>query len=145
MKTSRSLIALALSFAASLCTAQDKAPDTRVKVEVLLTAEHAPESMKAGSRADLVIVLSSVKTKAGKARYSTKPLAPGAEVASVKRAEGKAGDPGSAVTVELLVTKEQATKVEKVKTQTVTIAEGGRTTERPVPLRLEPAKPAKAD
>jgi hypothetical protein len=116
-------------------------------VEIHLSAEHAPEAVKANTRADLMYVVSSAKSKAGKVAYSTKRLFDDLEVVSVKREE-KPANPDKAVLVELQVTKERAAKIEKLKTQEVLIAEsvgkGKPTTKRrPVPLRLEPAKPAK--
>jgi hypothetical protein len=127
-------------------SAQEQGKAARVKVEIHLAAEHAPDSIKAGATADLKFVLSSVKTK-GKVMYRTKGLADGVEVVAVKRQE-KPADPNKAVLVELRVTKEQAAKIEKAKVHTVTVVEsepGGKvvSTKRPVPLRLEPVKAAK--
>jgi hypothetical protein len=123
---------------------QEKAQE--VKVEVYLSAEHAPEALKAGSRADLKMVLSKVATKTGKVAYSTGPLADGVEVVSVKREE-KPKDPDKAVLVELRATKAQAEKIERAKERLVTVREtdGGTTVikKRPIPLRLELVKPAK--
>jgi hypothetical protein len=125
---------------------QEKAPAARVKVEVHLSADHAPEAIKANSRADLVYVQSSAKTSKGKVLYNTRPVARDVEVVSVKR-EKKPADPARAVRVELRVTKEQAAKIEKMKTLVVTVVEteGGKsvTKKRPVTLRLEPARRAK--
>jgi hypothetical protein len=145
MKLSHCLAAVA---AAAVCLApspgQEKAQETKVKVEVHLAAEHAPEALKAGSRADLKMVLGSAKTKTGKATYSTSPLADGVEVVSVKR-EKKPADPDKAVLVELRTTKAHAEKIERAKARLVTVVEsdGGKpvSRKRPVPLRLELAKP----
>ncbi len=139
---------LAAVIAAAVCLApspgQEKAQEAKVKVEVHLAAEHAPEALKAGSRADLRMVMGSTKTKTGKVTYSTRPLADGVEVVSVKR-EQKPADPDKAVLVELRATKPQAEKIEKVKAHLVTVVEsdGGKpvSRKRPVPLRLELAKP----
>lgn len=125
---------------------QDKAPADRVKVEVHLSAEHAPETIKAKTRADLVYVQSSTKINKGKVvLYNTRPLAMDVEVVSVKR-EKKPADPARAVLVELRVTNEQATKIEKMKALLVTVVEreDGKvvTRKRPVTLRLEPARRA---
>jgi hypothetical protein len=113
---------------------------------VQLSVEHAPEGLKADSRADLKMVLSSAKTKTGKVMYSTSPLAEGVEVVAVNRKE-KPKDPDQAVLVELRVTTAQAEKIEAAKARLVTIVEtsGGKsaTKQRPVPLRLELVKPTK--
>lgn len=144
----RCLAALALVGAACLTssTAQEKAQEAKVKVDVHLSVEHTPEGLKAGSRADLKMVLSSVKSKTGKVLYRTSSLADGVEVVAVKR-EQKPADPHKAVQVELRATKAQAEKIEKAKSQLVTVteSEGGKivTSQRPVPLRLELLAPAK--
>lgn len=62
--------------------AASRAEDDGFPHQVVSTAEHAPESLKAGSKADFVTALSSVKTKSGKAFSSTSALAPWAEVAA---------------------------------------------------------------
>jgi hypothetical protein len=144
----RHLSALIIAVAACLATssAQEKAEAAKVKVEIHLSAEHAPEGLKAGARANLRFVTSSTRTKTGRAVHSTRPLVDDVEVAAVKREE-KPADPARAVLVELSVTKAQAEKVEKAKEQVVTVveSEGGKvvTKKRPIPLRLELAKPAK--
>jgi hypothetical protein len=126
--------------------AQEKAPAASVKVEVPLSAEHAPEAIRANTRADLVYVASTTRFGTGKVLYTTRPIVRDVEVVSVKR-EKKPADPARAVLVELRVTKEQAAKIEKMKTLLVTVVEreGGKpvTKKRPLTLRLEPAKPAK--
>lgn len=139
----------AVAFAAAWLAAspgQEKAQEARVKVEVYLPAEHAPEGLKAGARADLKMVLSSAKSKTGKVACSTRPLADGVEVVSVKR-EQKPKDPDKAVLVELRATKAQAEKIERAKERLVTVIEsdGGKAVakKRPIPLRLELVKPAK--
>ena len=93
----------------SAAATQEKVEAAKVKVEVHLSAEHAPEAIKVKSRVDLVYVKSAIKTRTGKAKYMTAPLAKDAEVASIKREKNPA-DPAKAVRVELLVTKEQAAK-----------------------------------
>jgi hypothetical protein len=126
--------------------AQQQPAAVRVKVEVHLAAEHVPETIKANSRADLVYVQSSVKSRNGKILYNTRRVAADVEVVSVKR-EKKPADPARAVLVELRVTKEQAAKIEKMKTRVVTVVEreDGKsvTKKQPVTLRLEPAPPTK--
>ncbi len=127
--------------------AQEKAVPGKVKVAIQLAAEHAPEAVKANNRANLMFVVSSVKSRTGKVVYSTKRVFDGVEVVSVKR-EAKPADPEKAVFVELQVTREQAEKIEKLKSQFVTISgtddSGKRFTKmRPVPLRLEPASRSK--
>src|SRR5262249_43557863 len=128
----------------SAAATEEKVEAAKVKVEVHLSAEHAPEAIKVKSRVDLVYVKSAIKTRTGKAKYMTAPLAKDAEVASIKREKNPA-DPAKAVRVELLVTKEQAARIEKMKKRVVTVveSEGGKavTKKRPVPLRLELAKP----
>jgi hypothetical protein len=110
---------------------------------VYLAAEHAPEGLKAGSKANLVMVTGSAKLKGGKTFYTTKPVADGVEVVSVKR-EKKPESPEKAVLVELKAMKDQAAKIEKVKAAIVTIVErGGVARKGPVPLRLELVKPKK--
>jgi hypothetical protein len=128
-------------------SAQEKAGEERVKVEVYLSAEHAPEGLKAGARADLVMVLGKTMTKDGKlVSYRIAPLAGGAEVVSVKREE-KPANPARAVRAELRVTKQQTARIETAKGRLVTVveSEGGKpvTKKRPVPLRLELVKPMK--
>ena len=125
---------------------QEKGDNEKAKVEVALAAQHVPEGLKAGSRADLLMVLSTIVAPSGLTSMRTAPLAAAAEVLSVKREE-KPADPLKAVVVELRVTKEQAAKIEKIKTHLVTVVErkDGKIhkTKRPVLLRLELAKPAK--
>jgi hypothetical protein len=135
------LLAVAVCLSAS--AAREKPAEPKTTVKVYLAAEHAPEGLKAGSRANLMMVTSSARTKGGKVSYSTKPLAPDVEVVSVKR-EKKPESPDKAVLVELKATKDQAAKIEKVKTTLVTIAESGGTVRKaPIPLRLELLPPAK--
>lgn len=128
----------------SSATSQEKADEAQVTVAVHLSAEHAPEGLKMGVRADLMMVLGSVKAKKGKAMYQTKLLVSGATVVSIKREE-KPVDPTRAVAVELSVPKAQAEKIEKAKTGFVDVVEfeGGKavTKKRPIPLRLELPKP----
>jgi hypothetical protein len=130
----------------AVSAAQQKDKEAKVKVEIHLSAEHAPKGLKAGDRADLSYVVSSVKTKSGKAIYNTKPLAEGVEVVAVKRQE-KPADPAKAVLVELNITKAQADKIDKVKATGVDVVESDNgkpvTKKRPIPLRLELLKPKK--
>jgi hypothetical protein len=146
MSVRRLLPPLAVVLCIPAHAAQEKAPEARVKVEVHLAAEHAPEAIKANTRADLVYVASTTKFGTGRVVHNTRPIARDVEVVSVKR-EKKPADPARAVLVELRVTKEQAAKIEKMKTLLVTVveSEGGKpvTKKRPVTLRLEPAKRAK--
>src|SRR5262249_49587173 len=116
VKLRHNLVALAAAAAAWL--APSTAQEAKVNVKVHLAAEHAPEGLKAGARADLKMVLSSAKTKTGKVTYRTSPLAEGVEVVSVKREE-KPKDPDKAVLVELLVTKAQAEKIREAKARLV--------------------------
>jgi hypothetical protein len=139
-----SLGTLALLVAAGL--AQDKVPE-RTKVEPSLAAEHVPNGLKAGTRVDLNMVTATTIRANGFVAYSTTALAPDVEVTSVTKLE-KPKAPEEAVKVELLVTKEQAARIEKAKAQLVTVVErvpGGKpkTTQKSVPLRLEVPKPDK--
>jgi hypothetical protein len=135
------LLAVAVCLAPS--AAREKPAEPKTNVKVYLSAEHAPEGLKAGSRANLVMVTGSAKTKGGKAIYMTKPVADGVEIVSFKR-EKKPESPDKAVLVELKATKDQAAKIEKMKTTIVTIAESGGTVRKaPIPLRLEVVKPEK--
>ena len=63
--------------------AQDKTKPAGVKVQLHLAGEHVPPGLKAGDRADVGYVASSVITKTGKAMYNVKAIAKGVEVASV--------------------------------------------------------------
>jgi hypothetical protein len=139
------VVADSLAVLLSPAAAQQNAKEDKVKVEIHLSAEHAPEAIKANARADLVYVKSSTKIP-GKVMYNTTPIAKGVEVVSVKR-EQKSADPNKAVLVELRVAKEQAARIEKMKKHVVTVVEreGGKTVtkKRPVTLRLEPASQAK--
>src|SRR5262249_20941019 len=129
------LLIVAVCLATS--TAREKPAEPPATVKVYLAAEHAPEGLKAGSKANLVMVTGSTKVKGRKPFYKTSPVADGVEVVSVKR-DKKPESPDKAVLVELKATKDQAAKIEKVKAAIVTIVEaGGVTRKAPVPLRLE--------
>lgn len=123
-------------------SAREKPAGPKANVTVYLAAEHAPDGLKAGLRANLVMVTGSART-GKKVIYMTKPVAEGVEVVSVKR-EKKPASPDKAVLVELKATKDQADKIEKVKAAIVTITEPGGTVRKgPVPLRLELPKAGK--
>jgi DNA replicative helicase MCM subunit Mcm2 (Cdc46/Mcm family) len=138
---------MSLALAAACCPgAAASSPggaDNR-KVEVALAAEHA-RGVRPGDRVDLLQVVGAVTTATGRTSYSTSTVVRGVEVASVQRAENPP-DPARAVRVELLLTPEQAAKVERLKAARVEVAEtrpGGarETVKRPVTFRLEPSKP----
>src|SRR5262245_21934541 len=116
------LTVVALAALSAALPAQEKGNDEKPKVEVALAAQHVPDGLKAGSRADLVMVVSTTVTATGLATVRTAPLAAGTEVLSVKREE-KPADPLKAVLLELGVTKEQAAKIEKAKLHMVSVVE----------------------
>jgi uncharacterized protein (TIGR03067 family) len=127
---------IAAIVAASAAQHSDK--EDKVKVQVSFSAQHVPAELKAGSRADLVMVVSMMIAPSGLTNMRTAPVAAATEVVSVKREETSA-DPLKAVQVELRVTKEQAEKIEKIKERRVKVRERGSGVlkEVPIPLRLE--------
>jgi hypothetical protein len=143
MKPTHFLAALfAVAVCLSLSAADEKPAEPKATVKVFLAAEHAPDGLKAGSQANLVMVRAATK-RAGKFYYATSSLAPDVEIVSVKR-EKKPESPDKAVLVELKATKEQAAKIERAKGTLVTIRErGGVVRKAPVPLRLELIAPKK--
>src|SRR5262249_55167813 len=106
MKPTHCLAALlAVALCLSLSAAREKPAEPPPTVKVYLAAEHAPEGLKAGSKANLVMVTGSVVLKGRKPFYKTTPVAEGVEVVSVKR-EKKPESPDKAVLVELKATKD---------------------------------------
>lgn len=138
---------IGLVAALGLVRAQDKKADDRVKVQVLLATEHVPKDLKAGTRADLKMVTGKIVAPNGPTLYMTKLVAAGVEVASVAPVD-KPATPEAAVKVQLLVAKDLAGKVEKIRDHMVTVVErqGDGTVVRkkqPVTLRLELPKAEK--
>jgi hypothetical protein len=130
------ILALVLNGAA---TGQEKAT-----IEVYFATEHVSESLKAGAQVDLKRVSGKTVTPNGKVTYSTDTLASNIEVASITIVE-KPKSPEQAVKVELRVTKDQAAKIERAKTQLVTTMEtaaDGRveSKKKPITFRLEQTK-----
>ena len=120
---------------------KDKKGDDRVKVEILLATEHVPKDLKAGTRVDLKMVTGKTVGPKGLAVYSTSQVAADLEVASVAPVE-KPANPEAAVRVNLLVPKDLAAKVEKVRdTMVMTVERQADGTvvskKKSVPLRLE--------
>jgi hypothetical protein len=138
----RVLIALiGLVAMVGLGRAEDKKADDRVKVEILLATEHLPDGLKEGTRVDLKMVTGKTVAPRGLTLYNTSLVAADVEVASVTTVE-KPETPEAAVKVQLLVPKDLAEKVEKIRDKKVTVVEsqGNGTVERkqkPVTLRLE--------
>ena len=124
-----------------LTLAQDKKADDRVKVEVFLATEHVPKGLKAGTRADLMMVAGKTVAPNGATAYTTTPVAADVEVASVANVD-KPATPEAAVRVQLLVAKDMAEKVEKTRDRMVTVVEkqadgSVASKKKPVILRLE--------
>ncbi len=141
------LAGVGLVAAAGLAPAQDKKADDRVKVEVLLAAEHVPQGLKAGARADLKRVMSKIVAPNGLTAYRTALVAADVEVVSVTPVD-KPATPEAAVRVQLLVAKELAERVEKARGRMVTVVErrgdgGVERKTKPATLRLELPKPDK--
>lgn len=118
--------------------------DETSTIEVFLSAEHLASNLKAGAKANLLIVLGKTVAPNGKVAYSTSTLAPGVEIASIAKVE-KPKSPEQAIKVELRVAKDQAAKVERATSRLVNTVEStpGAQPERkqkPVTLRLEPVK-----
>ncbi|MFT3883013.1 MAG: hypothetical protein QM703_25590 [Gemmatales bacterium] len=135
---------LLVSFIISTMVAVGVAEDP-VKVEVFFSKEHVPADLKAGEKVDLKQVVSSKITGDGSLRYTTSMLAPNIEVVSVTKEE-KPKEPWLAISVILLVSKEQAKEIERAKSTMVPFtgkdANGKRVTkQRPVPMRIERGKP----
>lgn len=113
-------------------------------VEILLGAEHSPEGLKSGDKVDLKIVTG--KAGIGKRTiYMTQTIAVGLEVRRLVMLE-KPDEHGRSIRVELTATAAQAKTVEKAKAQVATLVEtvpgeGTTTARRPVPFRIERAKP----
>jgi hypothetical protein len=119
----------------------DKKADDRVKVEILLATENVPKDLKAGARVDLKVVTGKTVTPRGVTSLSTMLVAADVEVASVKLLE-KPDSPEAAVRVNLLVAKDLAAKVEKVRDTKVRVVEAqsdGTVVRKMIPptLRLE--------
>jgi hypothetical protein len=119
----------------------------KATVEVYFAAEHVPQGLKAGDRADLHRVNGKTVTGTGKVSYTVAPVAPDVEVVSVTRAD-KPKAPEQAVKAVLRVTKSQAALIERAKAQLVTERQtkpdgGVKTEQKPVTFRLEPANPGK--
>ena len=140
---------LVIAALAALClhpaVAQEKGTEERTTVEIRLSKEHVPSSLKVGSRADLVMVQSSAKLKKGVVKYRTTPLAIGVEVVKIATDE-KQKDPEFAIVAVLRTTKTLAEKIEKAKATKVTVVQSNPVGEiisvqRPVTLRLEALKP----
>lgn len=124
-----------------LVPAQEKKPDDRVKVEVLLATEHVPRGLKAGTRADLKMVTGKTVAPRGRTVYTTAVVVPNVEVVSVASVDRPA-TPEAAVRVQLLLARDMARKVEKVRDHMVTVVErqrdkSTRSIKKPIPLRLE--------
>jgi hypothetical protein len=141
------LAGIGLVVTVGLIPAQDKKPDDRVKVAVLLATEHVPEGLKAGTRVDLKMVTGKTVAPKGLTVYKTSLVAADVEVASIAPVD-KPATPEGAVRVQLLVAKDMAEKVEKTRDHMVMVVEakGDGTVERkmkPVTLRLELPTPDK--
>ena len=141
------LAGIGLVATAGLVPAQDKKADDRVKVEVLLATEHLPKGLKAGTRVDLKMVTGKTVGPRNLTDYNTSPVAADLEVAEVTTVE-KPANPEAAVRVQLLVGKDLAEKVKKIRDEVVSVVErkGDGTVVRkmkPVTLRLELSKPEK--
>lgn len=133
------LVSLILSISMTAGVGEDP-----VKVEVFFSKEHVPADLKTGEKIDLKQIVSSKITGDGSLRYTTKTLAPNIEVDSVTKEE-KPKETWLAISVILLVSKEQAKEIERVKSTMVPFtgkdANGKRVTkQRPTPLRLERGK-----
>jgi hypothetical protein len=129
---------------AGIVLADDKLPPNAAKVEVKLAKEHVPDGLKAGDHVDLMFVASMTKTATGKVAYSTRGVTQNVVVTAVTEVD-KPPRPEDAVKVELQVSKDQAAKIEQIKTRLVRVSEripggGVQTVQKPVPLRLEIAK-----
>jgi hypothetical protein len=123
------------------------APADKVKAELSLSAEHVPADLKAGTRVDLKVVTGKTVAPNGRTLYRTFTSVADVEVGSVTKVE-KPTNPEEAVKVELLVTKEQAGKIDELKKREATRVEkapgGGVTTKKaPLTLRLELTVPVK--
>lgn len=120
---------------------EDPAPKV---VEIFLTPEHIPENLKSGDKIDLKMVTG--KAGVGKrALYMSQTMAAGLEVKKVSKLE-KPDEHGRSIRVELVASATAAKNIEKAKAQLVTVVEtipgeGTTTARRPVPFRLETAKP----
>lgn len=116
----------------------------KATIEVFLAAEHVPPGLKAGAKANLLIVTGKAIAPNGKVAYSTSTLAPAVEVASIAKVE-KPKSPEQVIKVELRVAKDQAAKIGRAASQLVDTVEStpGAQPERkqkPVTLRLELVK-----
>lgn len=113
-------------------------------VEVLLAVEHVPEGMKIGDKIDLKMITG--KAFVGKRTlHLSKTMAQGLVVESIARLEKPDGH-GRSIRVGLAAPAAAAKAIEQAKAELATVVEtvpgeGTTTARRPVPFRLEMAKP----
>lgn len=111
--------------------------DERATVELNFAKQHVPEKLAAGDKLILHYVTSMARTRTGIETYSTVIVAKNVEAKEIKRTE-KPDDPEKAVTVKLLVSADDAAKIERLKKAEVNVYENGTTKKKPLTWRLEP-------
>jgi metal-dependent HD superfamily phosphatase/phosphodiesterase len=107
-------------------------------VELGFEAVHVPDTVKAGAKVKLVIVLAATKDAAGQTVHRTQDYLSGLKVAAVTRVE-KPAKPEEAVKVKFEVSEEDAAKLDRLAKTVVAVVDTktGKTTMRPPVLRLE--------
>jgi len=121
--------------------------EEKTTVEVYFASEHVPAALKPGAKVDLMRVNGKTATPNGKVSYATSTVAPEIEAVAFDVVK-EPKTPEQAVKVGLKVTKEQAARIEKIKSQLITQretnADGSITTvKKPVTFRLELTKQEK--